>query len=141
MIRSSSAIAKLASAGALALLVATACSSSEPPRNGVDDVLRACQIRAAWRNPMAEKCVNCQAAAPSPPCDCELFKEFGGLCEQQEDARRAEPSCSGAMEDCARACTNDCACVEACYAQAAACKRIIDGRDGCIADVCSQYCN
>jgi hypothetical protein len=124
------------------MLVFTACASSDdPPRNGVDDVRAACQIRVAWKNPNAEKCVSCVAAAPSPPCDCESFKEFAGLCKSQDDARRGEPSCNGAMEDCSRACKDDCACVEACYAQAAACKRVIDGRDGCIVDVCSQYCN
>lgn len=125
-----------------ALLVFTACSSDdEAPRNGVNDVRAACQIRVAWKNPSAEKCVNCVAAAPSPQCDCEAFKEFAGLCKDQDDARRSEPSCTSAMEDCARACKNDCGCVEGCYAQAAACKRIIDGRDGCVVDVCSQYCN
>jgi hypothetical protein len=128
--------------GAFALVVFTACSSDdEPARNGVDNVLQACQLRVAWKNPTAEKCVNCVAAAPSPQCDCEAFKEFAGLCKTQDDARRAEPSCTGAMEDCARACKDDCACVDACYAQAAACKRIIDGRDGCVVDVCTPYCN
>lgn len=125
-----------------ALVVFTACSSNDdPPRNGVDDVLKACQIRVAWKNPTAEKCVNCVAAAPSPQCDCEAFKEFAGLCADQDNARRSEPSCSTAMEDCSRACKDDCGCVESCYAASEACKRIVAGRDGCVVDVCSQYCN
>jgi hypothetical protein len=132
--------ASVACAGTLVL--AMACSSNEePPRNGVDDVVKACQLRVAWTNPNAEKCVNCLAAAPSPACDCELFKEFGGLCKDQEDARRAEPSCTGAMEDCSRACKNDCTCVAGCYASAAACRRAIDARDGCVAAVCAPFCN
>jgi hypothetical protein len=125
-----------------ALVALTACSSKEdPPRNGVDDIVKACQLRAAWKNPTAEDCVNCVAAAPSPECACEDFKDFAGLCKVQDDARRAEASCTSAMEDCARACKTDCACMEACYAQAPACKRIIDGRDGCVVDVCTPYCN
>jgi hypothetical protein len=123
------------------LLVAAACApSADPPRNGVDDVKKACELRLAWKNPTAERCLSCLAAAPSPQCDCVAFKDFAGLCKAQDDARRAEPSCTGAMEDCARACKDDCACVTACYSQPA-CKRVIDGRDGCVVDVCSAYCN
>ena len=132
----------LVSSALTLLVVSTACSSDDAaPRNGVDDIVKACQIRVAWKNPTAEKCVNCVAAAPSPQCDCEAFKEFAALCKDQDDARRSEPSCTGAMEDCARACKDDCACVAGCYAQAAACKRVIDARDGCVVDVCTQYCN
>lgn len=125
-----------------ALVLATACSSNDdPPRNGVNDVVKACQIRVGWKNATAEKCVNCLAAAPSPACECEEFKAFGGLCKSQDDARRAEPSCTGAMEDCSRACNDDCGCIAACYASAPACRRLIDARDGCVADVCTPSCN
>jgi hypothetical protein len=124
------------------LATLAACSSTDSaPRNGVDDVLKACQIRVAWKNPSAEKCVNCVAATPSPECECQDFKEFAGLCHSQNDARLAEPSCTAAMEDCSRACKNDCPCVEACYAQSARCKSLVASRDGCIVDVCTQYCN
>lgn len=134
---------RFASAAAVSgLVVITACSSNDAaPRNGVDDVLKACQIRVGWTNPSAEACVNCIAAAPSPDCECEVFKDFAALCKDQDEARRAEPSCTAAMEDCARACKNDCACVDSCYAASATCKDIIAGRDGCIVDVCTQYCN
>ena len=119
-----------------------ACSpKADPPRNGVDDIRKACEIRTTWLNPTNQKCVNCQAAAPSPACDCELFKEFGGLCKSQDDARRAEPTCTDAMDQCTKHCPmNDCACVENCYAQAPTCKNLIAARDGCVVDVCTQYC-
>jgi hypothetical protein len=122
-------------------MAVVACSpSNDAPRNGVDDIVKACQLRAGWTNVKVEKCLSCLAAAPSPACDCEAFKEFAGLCKAQEDARRAETTCTSAMEDCSRACKDDCNCVQACYAQAPACKRIIDGRDGCVVDVCTPYC-
>ena len=128
--------------GILLGAVAACAPDHEPPvNNGVDDVRHACEIRASWLHAEAVKCVNCVAAAPSPACDCEAFKEFGGLCKNQEDARRAEPSCNDANDLCSRTCAKtDCACVEGCYAQAEACKRVIAARDGCVADVCTQYC-
>ncbi len=123
-----------------------ACSSKDddPPRNGVNDVLKACQIRAAWTRATSQKCLNCVAAAPSPACDCDDFKEFASLCKSQDDARRSDPSCTDAMELCSRSCAmnnrSDCACVEKCYAQSDTCKRVIAARDGCVADVCSPFC-
>ncbi len=127
----------------MALGASAACTASTEPqlRVGVDDVFKACQVRVAWKESTAETCVNCLAAAVSPACECEAFKEFGGLCHAQDEARRAEPSCTGASEDCARACGAGCSCLEACYVQTSACKRLIDARDGCVVDVCTRSCD
>lgn len=129
------------------LALVAACSSkddsSEAPaaNNGVDDVEKACQIRAAWTNPGNDKCVNCQVAAQSPSCECEAFKDFAALCLSQDQARRAEPSCTVALDDCVKACTQtDCACITSCYANADRCKSLSAAKDGCIADVCAPYC-
>jgi hypothetical protein len=125
-------------------LFAPACLSSDdapPPRNGVNDVKRACEIRAGWTKPGNDKCVNCQVAAQSPSCDCEAFKDFASLCKDQDDARRAEPTCTVALDDCTKACNKtDCACIDGCYAQSERCKQLSAAKDGCIADVCTQYC-
>ena len=129
-------------AGLVSIVTLVACSDDgPPPRNGVNDVLKACQIRAAWTKSNAEVCVNCVAAAPSPKCECESFMDFAALCADQDNARRSEPSCNDANDMCTRVCPKtDCACIENCYAGAPACKNVVAARDGCIADVCTQYC-
>ncbi|MDB4936285.1 MAG: hypothetical protein JWP87_3257 [Labilithrix sp.] len=127
----------------LALALTPACSSNDdpPPRNGVNDVKRACEIRASWTNKGNDRCINCQVAAQSPACDCEAFKDFASLCKGQDDARRAEPTCTAELDACTKACTQtDCACIDGCYAQSAKCKQVSAAKDGCIADVCTQYC-
>jgi hypothetical protein len=133
------AFALVAFALLAAALAVAACGST--PNNGVNDVRKACDIRAAWKNPSAEKCGLCQGAAQRPPCGCASFAGFDGVCAEQGDARRAEPSCSDAIENCVAKCLTDCACVEACYANAPACKTVSAARDGCVADKCSAYCN
>jgi hypothetical protein len=124
--------------------VALGCSPKDeppPPRNGVNDVQKACEIRATWTKSTDAKCVNCLVAAPSPACECEAFKDFASLCLEQDTARRAEPSCTVALDDCTKACVpTDCNCVNGCYAQAETCKRLSAAKDGCIADVCTPYC-
>jgi hypothetical protein len=127
----------------LALITLAACATdAEPERNnGVNDVLQACQIRATWTKAGSEKCINCMAAAPAPACDCESFKEFGALCELQENDRHAEPGCSGTVDDCVHVCARtDCACLVGCYAQVARCKALSGARDGCVTSVCAPYC-
>ncbi len=122
--------------------VVMACSS-EPaaPHNGVNDVHAACQVRASWKHDTSEKCVNCYASAPLPACGCELFKDFGGLCADQGAARTAEPTCDPTLNGCVGACPKtDCACIDGCYAQADACRRVSAAVDGCVTDVCAQYC-
>jgi hypothetical protein len=114
---------------------------SAAPNNGVDDVRKACEARATWKNKTATKCINCIAAAPSPKCACEEFVGFSGLCQDQGAAWRAEANCTDAVNQCPYKCADtDCACIEACYAQADACKRAAAAKDGCVADVCAQYC-
>lgn len=122
-------------------VVLGACGKDDVENNGVNDVRKACEIRAAWKNPSAEKCGLCQAAAPRPPCGCESFAGFDGVCAAQGDARRAEPSCTEALDRCEIACGSNCGCVESCYATAQECKRVSAARDGCIAETCASYCN
>lgn len=122
-------------------VVACAAKHEDEPRNGVNDVRQACLIRASWANTTRDKCINCRASATSPTCECEAFKEFAGQCYSQDQARLAEASCTGAIKDCAHNCPEkDCGCVEACYASAEACKRVAAATDGCVTDVCAQYC-
>ncbi len=132
-------------AGTLAMIVA-ACSSSSTPTppaegNGVNDVKAACQIRMGWTRTSTERCIDCVVAAPEPQCDCEQFKEFAGRCRSQEEARRAEAGCTASVNDCTNACAaTDCACIDACYGQAARCEQLAGARDGCVVDVCSDVC-
>jgi hypothetical protein len=123
-------------------LICAACSSEDDPPldNGVNDVRQACDIRMAWKNPSADKCSLCQAAAPVKPCGCEAFAGFDGVCQQQGEARRGEASCVQAIDECVVNCAKDCGCVEACYANAPACKQATAARDGCIAKKCTAYC-
>jgi len=132
----------LIAALAVSLVVLGACSADPPPRNGVNDVKAACELRAKWTRPTTERCVACVAAAPIQGCDCEDYRDFAGFCQDQGNARRAEGTCTEALDDCVRACkTSDCPCIEACYGNAATCKTLSAARDGCVVDVCSQYCN
>ena len=121
----------------------SSCNKKEDstPQNGVNDVKKSCEIRAAWPNRTERKCIDCIAAAPSPPCNCEQFRDFGGLCAPQGEARRVEPTCTQAVDDCTHLCKDkDCACVDKCYAQAEACKRATAAREGCVTEVCTRYC-
>ena len=135
-------IVVVAAALCLACGAVAACAPKhDEPRNGINDVREACIIRASWANTTRDKCVNCRASATSPICECEAFKEFAGKCYSQDQARLGEASCTQAIKDCAHNCPEkDCGCVEACYAPAAACKRLAAATDGCVTDVCAQYC-
>lgn len=123
------------------MLGVAACSPSKSaPNNGVDDVKVACEIRAAWTKPNAEKCVNCLAGAGQPACNCELFKEFAGKCHDQNAARLANPGCTPPA-DCTYKCAkSDCACIDACFAASQECRRLASATDGCVTDVCGAYC-
>jgi hypothetical protein len=123
------------------VVVACGASDSGPTNNGVNDVLKACQVRAAWTTPDAEKCVSCVAVADLAECGCEATKPFGGACVKQGDAVRAEATCTNQMKDCVIACKKDCACIDGCYANAPACKTVTAARDGCVAETCTPYCN
>lgn len=136
--RSSSSVLLLAAVAAVPL---AACGKSEPTNDGVNDVRKACELRNAWKNARAEKCGLCQGAAPQPACGCESFKGFDGVCAEQGQARRAEPSCTYDLDSCVALCKDDCACIEGCYANAPECKRVSAARDGCVALECSRYCD
>jgi len=126
----------------VAITVAVTACTSEEPNNGVNDVKAACEIRAAWKRAETEDCRNCMAAAPLVSCECETVKAYSGLCKDQGDVRIREPSCSDTVEQCVTTCPRtDCACVEACYSRAEACKKASAARDGCVADVCAKYCD
>jgi hypothetical protein len=126
---------------ALMALVACATDAESTRSNGVNDVKKACAVRATWKKAASENCINCLSAAPLPACDCEQFKEFGALCELQEAERHADPGCTSALDDCTRTCAkNDCACLEGCYASSASCKQLSGARDGCVAAACAPYC-
>jgi hypothetical protein len=127
---------------ALGMLATAGCSpKASPANNGVNDVKKACEIRATWQNKPAKKCVDCLAAAPSPKCACEEFVGFSGLCEDQGTAWRTEPACTDAINQCPYKCAEtDCACIDACYAASETCRNVTAAKDGCVADACAQYC-
>lgn len=109
---------------------------------GVNDVRQACEVRRSWAKPTDDKCISCQAAAPTVECSCPDYKDFAGKCQQATDAMKAEPTCTSQIEVCVKTCSvTDCDCIDRCYAQAATCKRAAGSRDGCVAEICAQYCN
>ncbi len=109
---------------------------------GVNDVRKACEIRQSWKLATSDKCISCQSAAPLADCGCEAFKEYAAKCLQPEEALKSEPSCTDQVEICVKTCVlTDCDCIDKCYVQAEACRRVAGGRDGCVAEVCAPYCN
>lgn len=132
----------LAALAGVTLLLVAACSSEDDDiRVGVNDVRKACEIRATWTTPDANDCSACQTSAILERCECEALRDFSGACVEAANRVRSEASCTQQIETCWRACPQgDCACVDACYAGADACRRAAGGREGCVADVCSKYC-
>ncbi len=127
-----------------ALVVALlACGGGDAvaPNNGVDDVKKACEIRATWAKRTTQECIDCLSIAKAPKCDCPAFQQdFAGKCEVQGRAYGDERNCDF-VGDCIGKCQpNDCACVDACYAGRDACRPKAAGLDGCLADVCDHYC-
>lgn len=113
----------------------------EPLRNGVNDVRAACEQRASWQKRLTADCAACLTGTQIPPCGCELVRDFGGACNAQAAARQSEPSCTAAVDACINACkVDDCACIDACYSGADACRQATAARDGCVAEVCAPYC-
>lgn len=126
---------------AVVSLVGVVAAACDGENNGVDDVKGACEIRVTWKRLNTESCVTCISAAPSVSCECPEFKDFAGKCEPQGAARRNEPSCTVAIDECVNNCKTDCACVDACYARDPGCRRVTSARDGCVAEVCAPYCD
>jgi hypothetical protein len=125
---------------------AIACSStsSSAPSvqnagNGVDDVMQACAIRAAWQQTLTPACTTCFAETPAQACSCDSDPDRA-KCLEQSQAKAAEPDCSTALSDCTIACHNDCACVDACYVGHDACRKVAAAFDGCVAAVCDPSC-
>src|SRR3954467_6806499 len=108
----------------VASLSLSACSgiaSEAPPNNGVDDVLKACELRVPWQNTSSSSCVLCIASATTPRCAC-TDRDDAGKCSDQQAAKSAEPTCEGTTA-CVEACDRqDCACVDRCYANVSACR-------------------
>lgn len=125
----------------LALLPACDGEASSTPV-GVDDVRKACELRATWKTPTGEACITCMTSAPLPTCGCPEYDAFAGKCLEREDAVKAEPTCTSDVNVCVKTCSvTDCDCIDRCYAQAEACRRVAGGRDGCVAEICAQHCN
>ena len=131
----------LAAASVLVAIVGGCASKDDDlPKggNGVDDVKAACEIRSKWVR-SGNDCSLCEAAVISPRCDCTSLAAFGAACLDQQNARK--PLCNDAIDTCVFGCTvTDCACIEACYANADACKKASSARDGCVAEVCDSHC-
>ena len=126
----------------LSLALVAACSTSSgtaPSTNGVDDVLKACQIRAPWQNASSSVCNDCIAFAITPRCSC-TDRDYAGKCEEQQAARTAEPSCDG-TDACIGKCNRiDCNCLDTCYANSPLCRKVASAVDGCVAEVCDSSC-
>jgi hypothetical protein len=125
-----------------ALAAAPACSSgstSSAPIVGVDDVLKACQIRATWTNTSSTPCNNCFGLATTPRCACS-DQEYAGKCNDQTAAKNKEPTCDGTDACVSKCAKGDCACADACYAGKATCRTLASAADGCVAEVCDSYC-
>jgi hypothetical protein len=125
----------------VAIVMGVGCGGNDDPKgtNGVNNVLAACQIKATWIRTDQNKCDLCEQAVVSPRCGCSELTAFSGACDDQAEA--AKPACPESILDCVNQCARtDCNCVEACYANNAGCKAAAAARDGCQAEVCTQYC-
>jgi hypothetical protein len=123
--------------------LAAACSSSDDAQthgsNGVDDVAKACAIRASWTQGQSAVCNTCLAEATAPRCACS-DKDFAGKCSTQKDALDTEPTCDG-VSTCRLECQpTDCACIDACYAGKEICRARASAVDGCTAEACAEIC-
>ena len=126
----------------LAFLAVAACSStgSTPPpgANGVNDVRKACEIRATWTRGTTDACGVCFGQTITPRCACSTH-DFAGKCSEQQAAKAKEPTCDG-IENCVTACKpTDCACIDGCYA-GKACRVAASAVDGCTAEICAADC-
>lgn len=120
--------------------VALGCGSDEdaqPTTNGVNDVSKACAIRAQWSRAGSE-CIECLTTSSVPRCECST-KDYAGKCSGQQTARNDEPTCQGVPE-CVYGCNDDCACIDACYANKDVCRQKGSALDGCLAAICDAYC-
>src|SRR5262249_432337 len=114
-------------------------SAADPPDNGVDDVLKACELRAPWQNATSTACNTCIGLATTPRCPC-TDREEAGKCSDQTSAVNHEPTCADVDTCVGKSQRTDCACIDACYAGKALCRTLASAADGCVADVCAASC-
>ncbi len=136
-------LARLARLGRVPLLAAVlvACASSSTPTssgNGVNDVRKACEIRATWSRAGGSACLTCMGIATTPKCSCS-DPAVSGKCSEQQEAKNAEASCAGTTDCTSKCAPTDCACIDACYA-GKACRTFASAVDGCAASICDGQC-
>ncbi|MBL8609059.1 MAG: hypothetical protein JNL38_17160 [Myxococcales bacterium] len=126
----------------LAVGLGAAACGSDPPKNGngVNDVAKACAIRASWTRASTSDCSDCQASAPVAACDCPRYSPYGGRCEEQGKRAANEPDCTEVFKCIAKCNITDCRCIEACYVGHDVCKTASAARDGCVAEACDATC-
>lgn len=127
---------------ASACLSMLACSGDDDAAattTGVNDVSKACAIRAQWTKSTSPDCADCLGASTIARCDCST-KDYAGLCSEQQTAKNAEPTCAGVGECVFRCAAGDCACVDACYVDNGTCRTTSSALDGCLAEVCDAHC-
>lgn len=121
-----------------------ACSSSNddeplPTTNGVNDVRKACDIRATWKARTTQPCTDCISLASAQRCECSS-EDFAGRCNSQQQAKVKEATCEG-VDACVGNCeASDCNCVDDCYAGKETCRTLGAAMDGCLAEVCAAHC-
>jgi hypothetical protein len=76
-------------------------------------------------------------AAANSPCVCDPNQ---GVCFEQQLTVNNEADCDSQTRDCVRACANDCACVDACYARHAECRAATSALAGCLVQACDSAC-
>jgi hypothetical protein len=119
-----------------------ACNSEDDPpapTNGVNDVSKACAIRAQWTKATGPECADCFGASTVARCDCST-KDYAGKCSEQQNEKNTEADCAGVGECVFKCAANDCACVDACYANKNACRVRASALDGCLAEICDVHC-
>ena len=125
-------------------VLVAACSQpfdEKPERKGVDDVKKACEIRATWARAATSACVDCTSISQAPVCGCPAFQQaYIGQCVDQARAHAIEPSCEGTADCIAKCAATDCDCIDRCYVGKPRCRELASAVDGCVADVCDAYC-
>lgn len=129
----------LLSSGLLVVACSSSSSDAAAPVNGVDDVLKACQIRVTWTHATTGSCTDCVSIATAPRCPCS-DEDIAGKCADQRSATLTEPTCNG-VKACIDACAAaDCGCVDGCYAGKEACRTKASAVEGCVVEVCANRC-
>jgi hypothetical protein len=131
-----------ASVTTAALLACSSSSNTNPGlvgSNGVNDVNKACTIRASWPGSQSALCSQCKVYAEEPRCACADV-DYAGACSAQHDKVVALPGCIDGQTCEGKCAQGDCACVDACYQASAACRTAASALDGCLAEICASHC-